>query len=524
MGVGSLAAGLMAFPVIVLVWPNSFLRPKLTQSTPLTLTVVETNLPLNDPQSQHLCSELVAHGVPAQHVAVAQYVSANLHFVGDPKPTLIPPVISPERKRPTESWLGSRNRYFSVIRSFLPPATLWFNEDPDNWLRRAFYEQGFSKRFTNQPPAAKLDGVVEVDLFAVNKVAETPLRRGTFPVLPGRRVTVRDVQLADGAISVVLEECTAHLLLDRDMNTVPEGHDYGRGPRCTYVLHHPGSGEAFLNRQYDGHSFGIVPALLSGETRRTVRLSFPYPALRERLAGVTAAEWLREARLWIFAPVYEGTSRLTFHKDDFLWSGGGDNTREQKVKLDAAEAITRAVLPDNPTAEQLDAYLGAVLDNGPEHWDDTLLQAFTQKFRAAGTKGLPALLRRLPLDSNLEYYVPSLVSQLATRAQLAELRSALERDSDLVRVFVMKHWEADARDVLVAKLRDHRQPLPADALRIAAEARDPATYADLRWHFVRLKYGHDRVLAALEQCPGFDTAAAVREAWRWAQLGLASER
>jgi len=522
-GVVGLAVGLMALPVIVLVWPNSFLRPKLTQSAPLTVTVVETNLPLQDPQSQHLSSELVVHGVPAQHVAVAQHVSTDLHFVGDARPTRIPPVISPERKRPTESWQGSRNRYFSILKSFLPATTLWFNEDPDNWLRRAFFEASFSKRFPNQLPVAKLDGILEVDLFAVKKVAETPLQPGTFPVLPGRRVTLREVQVADGAISLVVDECATQLLLDRDINTAPEGHSYGRGPRCTYVLHHPGAGEAFLSRQYDGHTFASFPALLSGETHRTMRLSYPYPALRERLAGVTAADWLREARLWIFVPEYEGTSRLTFHKDDFLWSGGGDNIPEQKVKLDAAEAIARAVLPDNPTAEQLDAYLGAVLDNGPEHWDDTLLQAFTQKFRAAGTKGLPVLLRRLPLDSNLEYSVPFLVSQLVTRAQLAELRSALERDSELVSVFVMKHWEVDARDVLVAKLRDHRQPLPADALRIAAEARDPATYADLRWHFVRLKYGHDRVLAALEQCPGFDTAAAVREAWRWTQLGLTSE-
>ena len=45
---------------------------------------------------------------------------------------------------------------------------------------------------------------------------------------------------------------------------------------------------------------------------------------------------------------------------------------------------------------------------------------------------------------------------------------------------------------------------------------------DLRWHFVRLDYGQDRVLAALEQCPGFDTAAAVREAWQNARLGVIS--
>ena len=146
-----------------------------------------------------------------------------------------------------------------------------------------------------------------------------------------------------------------------------------------------------------------------------------------------------------------------------------------------------------------------------------------KKLAAIGTNGLPVLLRRLPVSERFEssIVVPA-ITKLATRDHLPELRAALQRDNEVIQVFMTKHWEADARDVLLARLPDHRAALPAEVLRIVAEAKDPATYVDLRWHFLNLNHGHDQVLPVLEQCPGFDTAALVREAWTRARLGIIS--
>jgi hypothetical protein len=99
------------------------------------------------------------------------------------------------------------------------------------------------------------------------------------------------------------------------------------------------------------------------------------------------------------------------------------------------------------------------------------------------------------------------------RDQLPDLLAALERDSRLTDIIVQKHWEAEALPVFLRMLSDHRRALPADALRIVADTRNPATYRDLRWHFVRLNSNFYRVIPALESCPEFDVAGAVTEAW-----------
>ena len=259
--------------------------------------------------------------------------------------------------------------------------------------------------------------------------------------------------------------------------------------------------------------------LSSSEVHCQLQLRFPYPALRERFAGVTATEWLRGARLVVFAPVYAGTANLGFRKDDYAWplNYGGPETKS----LADREAIKQAVLPSPPTTAQLDAYLDTLCQNVPDNTVGDLHEVIKTKFAAVGTNGLPALIRRLPLNARLEqWFAIPVIRQLATREHLPELLAALQRDQNVVEVFTAKHWEADARAVLVSQLSDHTRPLPAEALRIVAEAKDAQTYADLRWHFLHLKHGQQEVVAALEQCPGFDVAGLIREAWARSRMGL----
>jgi hypothetical protein len=252
--------------------------------------------------------------------------------------------------------------------------------------------------------------------------------------------------------------------------------------------------------------------------------NFPYPALRERLAGVSAADWMREARLCVFVPVYAGTSELAFSAENYHWPGyGNGNLRQQKENLTATEAIEHANLPAAPTEAEVEAYLDQILMNLPQSWNGQFRQTVEDKLTVLGTNGLAALLRRLPLAENTENgFVIAAITRIATRDQLPELCAALQRDNNLVQVFLAKGWQDDARPVLITKLTDHRQRLSPDSLMIVAEAKDPATYADLRWHFVRLEYGQEGVLRLLKKCPDFDTGAAVREAWQSARLGVIS--
>ncbi len=378
------------------------------------------------------------------------------------------------------------------------------------------------KQFKDHPPESTLDGTATLDLYRVQKVADLPLRPATFLALPGIRVTVQKIAVANETISISLDESFARLMLDRNVNTARPGNYTDNQPFCTYILYHPSSGEAFLVPQ--DNTQGIFPGLLADEAHQSFFLSFPYPRLREKLAGITAADWLRDARLCVFAPVYAGSSKLAIHRDVYHWPNvSARDAHSQKQNADVAAAIARATLPAEITPASLNAYISEILLNLPDYPAKVLQQAARQKITALGTNGLPILLQRLPLTQSTEdNIVFPAIRKLITRDQLPELRAALQRDDNVVTLFVQMKWEADARDILLAKLPDHRQVLPPAALRLIAEAKDPATYPDLRWHFVHLDSGQDQVVTALEQCPGFDVDGAVREAWQLAQLGINS--
>ncbi len=513
-----LAIGLLPFPIITTVWSKNFLTPRLTPSAPVALSMPGTNRPPDVAGGQWLSSEFFMSGVPAGQFAVIQDAPVMALFPGTMKSTPVPVAFrSQGRTRPLDS--TALDEYYRVIRDFFPPNIVWFNDNYVVGLRGVFDVAQLSKQFHHSPPAATLNGHLTVDLFHIKKVADLPLDYSSVVVFPGLRVTLQKVALAGNGIDLQIDESYVNIALNRNVD-----NDNGDNPGnfCTYVLYHPGSGEAFMVNQRTWREY--VPALMNLESHSVVNLSFPYPALRERLAGVTAADWLRQARLYVFAPVYAGTSDLVFQKDDYHWSGSyGMDINRQNERFADAQAIDRASLPANFTDQQLEAYLDQIILNLSQDWNWQIRDTTRQKLQAIGAHGLPALLRRLPLEWSVENeMILPVVTNLVTREQLPDLRAALQRDDQVADVFISKGWEADARDVLVARLSDHRQPMTSSALRIAAGARDPATYGDLRWQFVHLNYGHDQVIEALEQCPGFDAAGAVRDAWLNVRLGVTS--
>jgi len=265
----------------------------------------------------------------------------------------------------------------------------------------------------------------------------------------------------------------------------------------------------------------MLPNAMGDEFQRSFSFTFPYPQLRQRLAGVSLQDWLREARLCVFVPVYNGTFRVPFRQGHFTLTNLWDAGRELASRQGLAD-MEKLTLPVNPTDAQVASYLDAIFIHLPDNWGgDADHRIIMGKLAAIGSNGLPELIRRLPVDAMIESaFVQPVLRQLAERRDLPELREALRRDADLADLFVRKNWEEDAREILAGQLSDHRLALPAAALRIVARAHDPADYAGLAWHFVRLSGGQEEVIAELRQCPGFDLAAALREAWQRAQLGV----
>ncbi|MFO1489161.1 MAG: ABC transporter permease [Verrucomicrobiota bacterium] len=525
-GIICLTIGLMLFPLLGITWPFNFLRPRLPEAAPMTLNLWKTNRPALEPGQQLIAAELILNGVPSRQVAALQYCNAtvriprDVRIKGQPNTYWPSPRInmSNTRLRPAES--SQAADYVRLVKGYFSARTLWFDQNYWNGVGSALYDESLMKRFTNRPPAAVVTGSLEADLFGVDKAAEVSLQPQTLPLGGGRRVTIHAVSLQQDSIKVQLSETTPSLLFDHDPN-----HEIGQNYQytaCTYVLFHPRYQEAFLLRTEDVRP--AFPGILSGEWQVFAKARIPYPALRERLAGVSAAEWLKEARLCVFNPVYAGTARLNFADNHYTWPNLNGVSRRESAKQAGMKVIENLQLPADATDTQFNTYLDEIFANVPDNLPYEESQLLSRKLSALGTNGVPALLRRLPLPSHVEHSVVlTVLEKLVNRSHLPELEQALQRDSNVVRLYLQKRWQADARPIVLAKLARPQPVLSSEELRLAAEAHDPATYANLRRHFLALNYGHDHVLPALAQCPGLDVDGLVRDAWKRARLGLISD-
>jgi hypothetical protein len=525
-GLGVLGLGVLALPWMLGAWTWNGLAPRRHLLPPLPLTSLDGFAPPGDlSEGQVLWSEFLLTGLPPHSLVVAEAAQGTFQPDGQEHAyRLALPAGAYHgggdyywrgRALPTDSFQAPD--YWAVIRGFFPPETLWIGQPARDGGGVPRADELF-KKFPGHPLPGRLDCQLALDEFSVAPVVRVPLRPGAWTVAPGIRVVVHSLTPQPAGVMVDLEEIQATPLLSRK-ESYADTRVNGASQLCTYVLYHPDSGEAdVLDRQ------AVATAILDfldGELHQSQQFLLPYPILQERLAGVSLRDYLDKASLCVFVPVYQGTHQQPLRQDHCDLSrihyASPDDADDQK----SLEFIRQTLLSPSPTAAQTTEYLDAILQHLPDNPGEADRRTILSRLEAIGSRGLPLLLARLPLEVRTESdYVFPLLTKLATREQLPELREALGRDLRLADWFQQMNWADDARDILLARLGDHRRTFPPVALGLAAAARNPATYPDLTWHFVRLAGQQARVAAVLAQCPGFDLAGAVREAWSRVRLGL----
>ena len=130
-----------------------------------------------------------------------------------------------------------------------------------------------------------------------------------------------------------------------------------------------------------------------------------------------------------------------------------------------------------------------------------------------GAENLDVLLNA---PATLSFYVAEVAARYASDDTKALILDALRRHVELIGVVVQRGWVEDARAILIAGLREHRNYLPSQWIAAVASLRDPRTYDDLIAYLIN---GQDQVRTyrALQSLPGINLAAAVDKAWQTAK-------
>ncbi|MBI5387403.1 MAG: hypothetical protein HZA90_22305 [Verrucomicrobia bacterium] len=522
LAVAALGIGVLCFQPLLVLWRTVFLNPpppRLNTTARVEL-LPSDELPVTTQDSQLLYSHFRVTGLRSNEVAGPQHL--KWRFQGSNGPAL--GSAEPGLGLPSE--VGMLNHpqsadYLKLVQRGYSSDTLWFTGFHPRHQTSLPSQGNLPEAFRRAPMMGRFEAAVDLGFYEVVRLADLPLAPAAVTLRPGEQIFLHHVTPRTDGIEIDVRMNVAKLFLSRDPRYSVLGAMLRESAPTLLVLYHPGLREAY--------AFPCADRLLNVPYFLNTHYSFggahvaPYPALRAKLTGVPTESWLREARLHVYQSVYRSTA--AYHLSSTNYSLVLD--RGSQARPEVAEgrlAFRNASLATNAGDAEIEVYLDTVLDNAPDNFVEDDFAVLAKKFAALGPRGAPALVRRLPLGSRLEGTVRAALPKLITRDHLPVLQEALRRDPQLVWLFTAKAWHADAREIVLAQLRDRRQALPAGSLIVAAAAKDPATYPDLLWHFARLNHGHEQAAAALAQCPGLDLSAAVREAWKRARLGLADVR
>ncbi len=500
--------------------PSSVAAPGVAASV---LRTAEEPVPA--PGQQVLWSHFAVTGLPEHHVAVADELHASF------MPMLGHDLTIGVRHRHLHDGLGVLRHgveggpeCLAAIRARFPTGTVWCDDVRVSAHGQLPVQGDVPDRYSRSNSAVRgtFAGALHVSVIDMRELASLPLTESSEALLgSGERLRVQNVRLSEDGVSFYLTRTVPCLLFGRDDRVRLLAPRYRGVQRLTLVLHDAERGEAFLVSG-DRQRWPAAVHPLDSLTATGWRVTASFAARQARLDTADPTEWLASVRLHVFRAVETGECVLEFSESDYDFVlDRGWRRREHIRERERKRHDREAPLPDGPDGVGLAQYVALVAERIADTSQHNRRLALGKRLKDLGPDVAPAILRLVPIaESRAHYALTGVLGGLVRREHLPELRAALKRDMRLARLFVRKHWEEDARDIVLAELPKRRLTFTADALLIAARARDPATYEDLHWYVVQTGMPQEILAAELAECPGFDLAACVNEAWRRARYGM----
>jgi hypothetical protein len=362
----------------------------------------------------------------------------------------------------------------------------------------------------------RLTADLDMAVFKYVVVAEMPVARGSRFDRGSEHLVLTDVLHNGTGVDIMAEQRAISLLFDgtsRPPNPMSFTLDAGE---TVYLLCNEKRHQALIQKQEAQVGFWGPSANYGPLVHQSLEFSFGPSGVY--LTPDLTDEWLADAKLvrLQLVPVGSFSKQLVYER--FKLEGPNRSPSKASARQDSnADAVAMVSLPANPTKTQAREYVDTLLALSQRDAHTGLL---TEKLKEVGHDNIDVLLDVQDTFRNgrLEGALDTAIAQIAQPEDKKVILGALEKHNLLVDVVVRNNWAADARETLLAGLRDAGQrSLPADWIRAVASLGDRATYPDLEAYLVRCRRKQE-TFNLIRKLPGIELAATVDLAWKQAKL------
>lgn len=374
-------------------------------------------------------------------------------------------------------------------------------------------------RYASQ--AVTLTGNVDLVVSKYVVAAEMPLVRGARYDNGSEHIVITDVLRQGEGIEIVLHRSRPQLLFGQaDWSpaaaaAVLASIDHGK---TAYVLRNLRRHESVIEQLDQGVDLSAIALIGSRRLlQQNVRLLFGPE--QNVLTPDLSEDWLADAKLvrLELVPIAEFPMRLTAEKLRL----DRQNQRMTPVPPPPAPSFANVSLPKNATKSEVREYVFSILSVSQRRTSFEPTDPEVELLAKVGPDNLDVLLAaedRVP-RGGASTYLDEAIRRLAQPKDKSLILQALAVHPQLIQVVVKQGWNADARDTVMASLKDEREvSLPGAWLQVAASFQDPATYPDLKAYLLRCR-NKQQAYTAIRKLPGLDLRATVDAIWKEAKAG-----
>ena len=351
-----------------------------------------------------------------------------------------------------------------------------------------------------------------------NQLASLPVKEGAGARLPGvGRLRLTSIRDAGPSFELKFSSVRLATLSHEDRSRL--------GLHSTdsflFVLSHPEGRTVIFPDNDSNRTSQNGPA---GLALATHEVDVTKDSIRVALGGNATRADLSKLQVDIFDLAPVGAATGSFHKKN--WIPYVAPKRLENGEIEPPPAWVEARLPANPTKDQVEHYLDELIFGLPADIRGQQHQEIQQRFNALGDNHLDHLIARLPVAHYAREFTFRTIRKFATEDHLAALLAALP---DEPRVGAILRGLGRGREAVPALKERLGRHTPFDhgvtwqVVRIVAADQDPATYDDLRWHFIHADTGHGAMIKSLSVCAGFPLDESIEAAWIRTRSGLVSQ-
>jgi hypothetical protein len=368
------------------------------------------------------------------------------------------------------------------------------------------------RKYSGQPLKLSADVDFIVSKFVI--VGELPLVKGARFDHGSEHAVVTDVLRQGDGVEIVVQDRRVQLLFYGESGPpAVNGTLVNQGqPGDIYLLRNSKRNEAIFTEPNTGsNNIGVNDKILVKQTMR-----FSFGPRRGSLMPELNDAWLAGARLvrLHLTPVGRFSRKLV--ADDFRLQGPNRAAIQPRPAAANSASLARIPLPENPTKAQARDYVKAILIASQRRNSYSPDDPQVGMLAKVGPQNLDVLFEFKANKGSGPgaFYLGNAIARLARPEDKEFVLRALPTVHELITLVVKSGWQAEARDTLVAALRDEQEEfLSREWIQAVASFEEPDTYPELKSYLMRCS-NKQMTYMLIRRLPGIDLEDTVASAWK----------